>query len=401
MWNKAILLVVGLVVGGVATYWWFDNVDQGSSGEQASAEREILYWVAPMDKNYRRDKPGKSPMGMDLVPVYADDVEDDESVVSIKPHVVQNLGVRTEVAEYGKLRRQIDTVGYIEYDEDAMSHVHTRAEGWVEKLGVKATGDSVSKGQVLFELYSPTLVNAQREFLNALKGSNRQLLAASRERLNALGMTPDEVAELERSGEVNQRIRNIAEMDGVVTQLGVREGTYVTPATHVLSFAKLSQVWIIAEVFERQTSWIELNQEVSFELDYLPGQIWEGEVDYIYPELDPTTRTLRVRIKFDNQKMVIRPNMFASVAIFSESSDAVVHIPREAVIRGGVVDRVVVALTETKFRSVPVVTGMESAGRIEILEGIAEGDVVVVSGQFLIDSESNIDSALARLSDSQ
>ena len=291
MWNKAILLVIGLVVGGVATYLWFDNVDQGSSGEQASAEREILYWVAPMDKNYRRDKPGKSPMGMDLVPVYADDVEDDESVVSIKPHVVQNLGVRTEVAEFGKLRRQIDTVGYIEYDEDAMSHVHTRAEGWVEKLGVKATGDSVSKGQVLFELYSPTLVNAQREFLNALKGSNRQLLAASRERLNALGMTPDEVAELERSGEVNQRIRNIAEMDGVVTQLGVREGTYVTHATHVLSFAKLSQVWIIAEVFERQTSWIELNQEVSFELDYLPGQIWEGEVDYIYPELDPTTRT--------------------------------------------------------------------------------------------------------------
>lgn len=400
MWNKAVLLVIGLVVGGVATYLWFDNVNQGSSGEQASAEREILYWVAPMDKNYRRDKPGKSPMGMDLVPVYADDVEDDESVVSIKPHVVQNLGVRTEVAEFGKLRREINTVGYIEYDEDAMSHVHTRAEGWVEKLGVKATGDSVSKGQVLFELYSPTLVNAQRELLNALKGSNRQLLAASRERLNALGMTTDEVAELERSGEVNQRIRNIAEMDGVVTQLGVREGTYVTPATHVLSFAKLSQVWIIAEVFERQTSWIELNQEVSFELDYLPGQIWKGEVDYIYPELDPTTRTLRVRIKFDNQKMVIRPNMFASVAIFSESTDAVVHIPREAVIRGGVVDRVVVALTETKFRSVPVVTGMESAGRIEVLEGIAEGDVVVVSGQFLIDSESNIDSALARLSDS-
>lgn len=400
MWNKAILVVIGLVVGGVATYLWLANVNHGSSGVQASTEREIIYWVAPMDKNYRRDGPGKSPMGMDLVPVYADDVEDDESVVSIKPHVVQNLGVRTEVAEFGKLRRQINTVGYIEYDEDAMSHVHTRAEGWIEKLGVKATGDSVSEGQVLFELYSPTLVNAQREFLNALKGSNRQLLVASRERLNALGMTTDEIAELERSGEVNQRIHNIAEMDGVVTQLGVREGTYVTPATHVLSFAKLSQVWIIAEVFERQTSWIELNQAVSFELDYLPGQTWEGEVDYIYPELDPTTRTLRVRIKFDNQKMVIRPNMFASVAIFSESTDAVVHIPREAVIRGGVVDRVVVALTETKFRSVPVVTGMESGGRIEIIEGVTEGDVVVVSGQFLIDSESNIDSALARLSDS-
>ena len=397
---KALWLIAGLVAGFLIAYFLMSNKSEGILSDSTAEDRKILYWVAPMDSNYRRETPGKSPMGMDLIPVYESDDSDDDSVVSILPHVVQNLGVRTDVAKLGTLHRRINTVGYIEYDEDAMSHVHTRAEGWIEKLGVKATGDSVTKGQVLFELYSPTLVNAQHEFLNSLTSTNKQLLTASRARLSALGMTEQEIHELEKSGEVNQRIRNVAEMDGVVTLLGVREGTYVTPATHVLSFAKLSRVWIIAEVFERQTSWIELNQRATFVLDYLPGQTWQGEVDYIYPELDAKTRTLRVRIKFENQQMVIRPNMFASVSIFSESTKPVIHVPREAVIRGGVANRVVLALTATKFQSVPVTTGMESEGRIEILKGIKEGDTVVVSGQFLIDSESNIETALARFSDS-
>ena len=397
---RVALLIIGLIAGFGAAYVWLQLGDDAEQSEGATQERQIAYWVAPMDSNYRRDKPGKSPMGMKLVPVYADSISDGESIVSIKPHMVQNLGVRTEKARLGTLQRQINTVGYIEYDEDAMSHVHTRAAGWIEKLKVKAAGDPVQQGQVLFELYSPILVNAQHEFLNSLNGSNEDLIQASRERLNALGMTDDEVTALQETREILQRIQNIADMDGVVTQLGVREGTYVTPATHVLSFAKLSQVWVIAQVFERQTSWIELNQRATFELDYLPGQIWEGEVDYIYPELDAKTRTLQVRIKFDNEQMVIRPNMFANVTIHSESTSPVVHIPREAVIRGGSFDRVVKALTESKFKSVPVTTGMETQGRVEILSGLTAKDSVVVSGQFLIDSESNIETALDRLSES-
>ena len=397
---RVALLIIGLIAGFGAAYVWLQLGDDAEQSEGATQERQIAYWVAPMDSNYRRDKPGKSPMGMKLVPVYADSISDGESIVSIKPHMVQNLGVRTEKARLGTLQRQINTVGYIEYDEDAMSHVHTRAAGWIEKLKVKAAGDPVQQGQVLFELYSPILVNAQHEFLNSLNGSNEDLIQASRERLNALGMTDDEVTALQETREILQRIQNIADMDGVVTQLGVREGTYVTPATHVLSFAKLSQVWVIAQVFERQTSWIELNQRATFELDYLPGQLWEGEVDYIYPELDAKTRTLQVRIKFDNEQMVIRPNMFANVTIYSESTSPVVHIPREAVIRGGSFDRVVKALTESKFKSVPVTTGMETQGRVEILSGLTAKDSVVVSGQFLIDSESNIETALDRLSES-
>ena len=400
MLNKVALLVVGLIVGFAAAFLWFQFDRGGEETPAAEEERKVAYWVAPMDRNYRRDAPGKSPMGMDLVPVYEDSMSDGDSIVSIKPHMVQNLGVRTEKAQLGTLQRRINTVGYIEYDEDAMSHVHTRAEGWIEKLKVKATGDPVKKGQVLFELYSPVLVNAQHEFLNSLNVKKNRLVRASRKRLNALGMTEDEVADLETTREIHQRIRNIAEMDGVVTQLGVREGTYVTPATHVLSFAKLSQVWVIAEVFERQTSWIELNQRATFELDYLPGQIWEGEVDYVYPELDAKTRTLRVRIRFDNEQLIIRPNMFASVTIHSESTNPVVHVPREAVIRGGTTDRVVKAITESKFKSVAVTTGMETQGRVEILSGLSKGEAVVVSGQFLIDSESNIETALERLSDS-
>ena len=393
-------IIVGIVVGITLTQlfnWMRADSEVSFTQDNNEKSREILYWVAPMDSNYRRDEPGKSPMGMDLVPVYATE-ESDASVVSIEPHVVQNLGVRTAVAEKGTLERRIDTVGYIEYDEDAMSHVHSRAAGWVENLGVKATGESVTEGQVLFELYSPELVNAQSEFAHALENADATLIKASRDRLQALGMTSSEIQSLESSRDVKQRIKNIAEMDGVVTQLGVREGTYITPATHVLSFAKLSQVWVIAEVFERQTSWIELNQRATLKLDYLPQETWEGEVDYIYPELDPITRTLKVRVRFENEHRLIRPNMFARVSIFSEGSKEVVHIAREAVIKGDGVDRVVLALTKTQFKAVPILTGLESEGRVEILQGISEGDSVVVSGQFLIDSESNIETALARIS---
>ena len=399
MWIRVGFLVVGALVGfGVAQFITLPNAGPTDLANSSNEEtREILYWVAPMDRNYRRDKPGKSPMGMDLVPVYASE-ESDASVVAIDPQIVQNLGVRTAVVKKGTLARRIDTVGYIEYDEDAMSHVHSRAAGWVENLGVKATGESVTEGQVLFELYSPELVNAQSEFVLTLENADATLINASKERLHALGMTHAEIAKLEETKSVKQRIKNVATMDGVVTQLGVREGTYITPATHVLSFAKLSQVWVIAEVFERQSNWIELDQKATLTLDYLPGQTWHGEVDYIYPELDPVTRTLKVRVRFENKHRLIRPNMFARVSFLAEGSEEVVHIDREAVIKGPGADRVVLALTDTRFKAVPVLTGMESEGRVEILQGLSEGDSVVVSGQFLIDSESNIDSALARIS---
>ena len=389
----AAALVIGLLLGR-------SFVPQTHTAMPAETEREILYWVAPMDPNYRRDEPGKSPMGMDLVPVFADEVASKPGVVSIDPTLVNNLGVRTAVAERGTLPRRIETVGYIGYDEDTLQHVHTRVEGWIESLAATATGDPVEKGQLLFELYSPTLVSAQQEYLAALSSNNEGLQRASRDRLVALGLTNREIGRLDRERKVSQRVRVYAESDGVIAQLGVREGMFVTPATEVMSIAQLDKVWVVAEVFERQSAWVEPGQRAVVELDYLPGLSLEGTVDYVNPELDPKTRTLKVRLRFDNEGARLLPNMFARVIIEGRAIPNIVHVPRQAVVRGGSSNRVVVDMGDGMFESRRVLVGIESGERVAIRRGISEGERVVVSAQFLIDSESNIESALKRLESS-
>ena len=394
--KKNILIALAILVALAAGVLIGQNM-AGDPRTPEAADNEILYWVAPMDPNYRRDAPGKSPMGMDLVPVYANAVDARPGVVSIDPTLVNNLGVRTELSERGSLPRRIETVGYIGYDEDTLQHVHTRVEGWIEILAKTATGDPVRKGDLLFELYSPTLVNAQQEFLTALASNNQGLKDASRDRLTALGVTRNGIAQLERERTVRQRIRVFAESDGVIAHLGVREGIFVTPATEIMSVARLDRVWVLAEVFERQSAWVQPGQEATVELDYLPGRTLRGSVDYVYPELDPTTRTLKVRLRFDNEGATLRPNMFARVVIDGSAIDDIVHIPREAVIRGGTSNRVVVDLGNGRFESRRVLIGIESGERVAIRQGVEEGERVVTSAQFLIDSESNINSALSRM----
>jgi len=218
--------------------------------------------------------------------------------------------------------------------------------------------------------------------------------------LTALGVSGSEVSRLERERTVSQRIRVFAQSDGVIAHLGVREGIFVTPATEIMSVARLDRVWILAEVFERQSTWVQPGQEATVELDYLPGKTLSGTVDYVYPELDPVTRTLKVRLRFDNEGETLRPNMFARVVIEGNEINDIVHIPREAVIRGGSSNRVVVDLGDGRFESRRVLIGIESGQRVAIRSGLAEGERVVTSAQFLIDSESNIDQALQRLESS-
>lgn len=396
---KGVLAVAGTLAVGIGIGVWLGNPrGDGADGGEAvpEGERRILYWQAPMDPSYRRDAPGKSPMGMDLVPVYADE-SGTEGEVSIDPQVLANLGVRTAAAEKGPLSRRIETVGYVTYDEDTLHHMHTRVEGWVETLAVRAEGDPVTAGQLLFELYSPTLVSAEEEYVTAVRSGNAGLREASRKRLLSLGVGTDRIQRLAKTLTAEERVQFFAERDGVVAQLGVREGIYVTPATNIMSVADLQHVWVIADVFERQAAWVEPGQAAEVVLDYWPGDRWIGTVDYVYPELDPKTRTLRVRLRFDNQDFRLRPNMFASVTILGTATPPVVHVPREALIRGGRVDRVVVALEDNRFRVQPVRVGLESGGQVGIRSGLSAGDRVVVSGQFLIDSEANLDTALGRL----
>ncbi|MDX2412837.1 MAG: efflux RND transporter periplasmic adaptor subunit, partial [Woeseiaceae bacterium] len=347
------VLITALLFGIAVGRWSASDHDLAPRGTDTT-QRDILYWVAPMDPNYRRDEAGKSPMGMDLVAVYADDIDQLPGAVKIDPTVVNNLGVRTAMVEGGVLSRRIDTVGYVGYDEDTLQHVHTRVDGWIEKLATKATGDPVRKGQLLFELYSPTLVNAQQEYLAALRSKNTVLRSASKDRLNALGVTASEIARLEKERTPSQRVRVYAQADGVIAHLGVREGIFVTPATEVMSVARLDRVWVLAEVFERQAAWVQPGQRADVELDYVPGRRWQGTVDYVYPELDPETRTLKVRIRFENEGEVLRPNMFARVALYGGETEELVHVPRVAFIRGGSMNRVVLALCEGRFRAQPV-----------------------------------------------
>lgn len=392
-----LLVIVIAFLSGRASSPTSSAMMEGST----SGSRQVLYWYAPMDPNFRSDNPGKSPMGMDLVPKYAGEVDGQLGVVAIDPTMVNNLGVRTALAERSSLSRLIDTVGYVSYDEDTMHHIHTRVDGWIEKLVTNASGDPVAKGQLLFELYSPTLVSAQEEYLAALRSSNLVLRNASRNRLVALGVTSTEIRRLDKERSVRQRIPVYAMADGVVASLGVRHGMFVTPSIEVMSIASLDSIWVLAEVFERQAAWVKSGQPATVNLDYLPGETLRGTVDYVYPELDPKTRTLTVRLRFDNEELSLRPNMFARVSIQGEGVGEVVHVPREALIRGGSVNRVVVDLGNGRFRSRAVTIGIESGDRIEIREGLSAGERVVISAQFLIDSESNIGAALDRFDDSE
>ncbi|MCH9693337.1 MAG: efflux RND transporter periplasmic adaptor subunit [Gammaproteobacteria bacterium] len=391
---RSVSTLLMVAAGSVAAGFFLAN--SGSENATTDSPSDVLYWVAPMDPNYRRDKPGKSPMGMDLVPVYVEDEASRPGVVQISPAVANNLGVRTEVVKFSPLSRRIDTVGYVAYDEDTLQHVHTRVEGWIEKLVTKSTGDRVEKGQLLFELYSPALVSAQEEYLAALRSGSATLQSASRHRMTALGIADSEIARLAEQRQVQQRVKVLADRDGVIAHLGVREGIYVTPSTEVMSVAQLDSVWVIAEVLERQASWVEPGQSVTVQFEYLPDTRLNGTVDYIYPELDPVTRTLKARVRFDNPGEGLRPNMFARVLIDGRGTGDIVNVPKSAVIRSGDSNRVVIDLGDGRYQSKSVLLGIESGDRIAIRDGLVIGQRVVTSAQFLIDSESNVDSALGR-----
>ena len=384
--NKSVALVLAILVLSCP----------GSTGVAAAEGKEILYWVAPMDPNYQRDKPGKSPMGMDLVPVYADDSAQ-ENVVSINPEIVQNLGVRTTAAERTRLWRGIDTVGYVDYDESRVSHIHLRTEGWIENLTVKSEGERVNKGDRLFDLYSPELVNAQKEFVTALTSGNKSLIRASQARLSALGVADEQIEQVRKTREAKQHIRVYAPQDGVVSALMVREGMFVKPSMNVMSLGDLATVWLLAEVFERQANWVKVGQAAEVRLAYLPGQLWQGKVEYIYPSLDPKTRTLKVRLRFDNPDEGLKPNMYASVRIFGGPKENTIVIPLEGLIRTGRDERVIIALGDGRFEARDVVAGIESGDYVEIVRGVDEGEAIVVSGQFLIDSEASMRASLTRM----
>lgn len=366
--------------------------------EEEKKEPEILYWVAPMDAAYRRDEPGKSPMGMDLVPVYAEQSGD---TVHVSSTVEQSLGVRTAKAERRSLWRKVEATGYVGFDESRVSQINLRTEGWIESLLIKNEGERVRKDQVLFEFYSPQLVNAQKEYVQAQRRNDERMLAATEEKMLALGMEQADIQRLAGSSKVSNTVQVLAPQDGTVTSLNVKEGMFVRPATEIMSLADLTSVWLQAGVFESQADWVMESQSAEARLNYMPGEVFSGKVDYVYPVLDPKTRTLQVRLRFDNPDQRMKPNMYARVTIFGKSHPAALSIPREALIRGQENDRVVVALGDGNYTVHEVMTGIESGGWLEIIAGVEEGDEVVTSAQFLIDSEASLTGSIHRIDSHQ
>ena len=375
--------------------------------------RTVLYWYDPMQPQQRFDKPGRSPfMDMDLIPKYADEVSGGEPApgamgsnaspsVTLSGAVVQNMGVRTTKVERGALWKHIRTVGRVQYDETRLAHVHPRAAGWIEGLALRAEGEPVKKGQTLADLYAPDILSAQVDFLIAIEpqgaGARKVKVDKARNLLRLLEVPEEVIRDIEKTGETRNTVPVLAPADGIVTQLMAREGMYVTPGSEMFTIADLTDVWVMVDVFEHQLAWVAPGMKAEIRVPAYPGRTWEGVVDYLYPDLDPKTRTLRVRLVFPNPQRDLKPNMFADVAIDGGSKKDVLKIPREALIVTGERQSVVKALGEGRFQPVDVVTGMQTGGQVEILSGLDEGDEIVVSGQFLIDSESSLQASFRRM----
>jgi Cu(I)/Ag(I) efflux system membrane fusion protein len=306
--------------------------------------------------------------------------------------------VRTQRVERDTLWKYIRTVGRVDYDETRLVHMHPRTEGWLEKLTLRAEGDPVKQGQLLGRLYSPEILAAQVDFLIALEqASGSKNLEKARNRLRLLGVDEATISRIQHKRETQNTVPLHAPEQGIMAKLLAREGMYVKPEMEIFTIVDPARMWVLVDVFEHQIEWLRLGLKTEIRVPAYPGRVWQGEVDYIYPDLDPKTRTLRVRLAFDNPDGLLKANMFAEVVIFGGPKRNALLIPADALIATGERTSVIKALGEGRFQPVDVVIGAARAGRVEILDGLAEGDEVVVSGQFLIDSESSLQASFLRM----
>jgi len=362
--------------------------------------KRILYWHDPMAPGQKFDKPGKSPfMDMQLVPVYADG-EGDEGTVTINPRMQQNLGVRLAEVRKGTLAPAVEAVGSVAYNERDVAVVQARSNGFVERLYVRAPLDPVRKGQPLAELYVPDWVAAQEEYLSARRMAGTRLEAlvdGARQRMRLAGMSEEQIRMVESTGKVHARLTVAAPIGGVVAELGAREGMTVMAGAPLFRINGLGTVWVNAEVRENQAGEVRVGNLVEARTPALPGMVFKGKVSAILPEVNPATRTLKARVELANPEGELKPGMFATVDFTPAARKEALLVPTEAVIQTGKRTVVIVAQGDGKFAPVDVEIGIETGGQTEIRKGLEEGRMVVVSGQFLIDSESSLRATATRM----
>jgi RND family efflux transporter MFP subunit len=383
------------------------DTDPGPSKTQG--ERKILYYTDPMNPAFRSDKPGKAPDGMDLVPVYADEGQDGSSpnAIRISGRKQQLINLKIAEVQQGLIGQNIRTTGTLQYDETKIVKIHSRIEGWIDKVFVNYTGAFIRKGQPLFSIYSPDLVATQQEYLLAVKAEQtlgqsqfadvssgaRSLKASAYRRLKLWDVSDKQIEQLEQTQTPIMSITFYSPISGFVLEKNVFDQQRITYDTETYSIADLSKIWLMADLYEYEAANVHPGQKATMTLSYYPGRNFEGTVDYIYPELNGATRTLKARIKFSNPGFLLKPDMYANVELQTEQSFGFI-VPEEAVMDSGERKIVLVQKDETEFESRTITTGVHTGGNVEVLSGLSAGEKVVISGNFLIDSESQLKSAL-------
>ncbi|VAX07696.1 Probable Co/Zn/Cd efflux system membrane fusion protein, partial [hydrothermal vent metagenome] len=347
--GTSLAVIVALAVGLAGGYILFGEspMQPAALTETVSGERKPLFYRNAMNPTVTSPIPAKDNMGMDYIPIYADDEASGgpPGTVKIDATTVQNIGVRTARAEKGPLSRVVRAVGRVDFDETSLARMHPKIDGWIEKLRVDKTGAKVKHNDVLLSIYSPQLVASQEEYLLALKNLKilgdssyeyirtgaEGLVKSARLRLELLDMPEHQIKELEQTREIKRNVHIHAPFHGVVIKIGIREGQYVTPKTELYQVADLSKVWVYAEVFEYELPWVKEGDAAQITVEGQPGREFQGRIDYIYPYLDMKTRTAKVRLVFDNADGALLPQMFAEVTLQSKRSEAAVLVPAEAV----------------------------------------------------------------------
>jgi len=378
------------------------------NNQKTTGERKILYWRAPMDPNEIYDSPGKSKMGMDLVPVYEDEASG-SGIVTIDPEVQQNMNIKTETVQVKQLSSKVTTNGVLQTNETSEYIVTTRINGWVEKLYVNYTGQQISKGSKLMDIYSPELVSAQQELLtalsyqntvnesslNSIRESGDELVKNSMRKLELLEVPESEIKRLIDTKEVKTYITLFAHNSGTVLEKNIVEGQKVMGGMPLLKIANLSSLWLMADIYEYELTKVKVGSKASITFNFLPGKIYEGKVSFMYPTLDPKSRTVKIRIELNNRGE-LKPSMFANITIEGDDLGRKPVVPENAIIRSGLKDVVILSLGDGKFKPQKVQLGGYADGYYQVLNGLSAGNTIVTSAQFLIDSESNLKAAISQ-----
>jgi len=406
------ILMLALGVGG--GYWLASRqMAHEESAVTAPAPKKPLFYRNPMNPDVTSPVPAKDSMGMDYVPVYAEEevAAEKPGTVKIDPTTTQDIGVRTAKASRQTLSQGIRAVGRVAYDEERIVRLHPKTEGWIEKMSVDKTGQWVKKNTDLLSIYSPQLVASQQEYVLALKNLEvlkqspiaeirrgaEELVNSSRERLKLLDVPEHQLHDLMHTHEIKKSLHIHTPAAGIVIEIGAREGQYVTPETQLYMIADLSKVWVYADIYEYELPWVKVGDPVEMRLAGVPGKVFKGHLAFIYPYAEAKTRTIKVRLVFDNAELLLKPDMFAEVTIQAGRRQEALVIPAEAVVRSSAGDRVFVVKGDGRFEPRTVRLGLASNGHVEIREGLAEGEAVVTSAQFLIDSESNLREATGKM----